>query len=166
MRFRASFAGLSPGAVVAKSISISYDSLIITELFFFGETIMDTKIISLLGAALLLVLSSCATVQVYGPHGGPMMHKGMKECMKHHEAQMASVNDALQTVRAAKGSSDANKTREALGKAEQALQGQVDMMKMCHKHMMEMKEMRHGMDKGHCPMEKGCAEGAQCGYGH
>lgn len=68
----------------------------------------------------------------------------MKDCMKHHDAGMKSVDQMNKTLDGAKQSKDPEKMRTAIDQAEKQLAEMKEHMSMCGK-MMSMMEQMQGM---------------------
>lgn len=66
----------------------------------------------------------------------------MKDCMKHHQAGMKSIDQMSKMMETAKQSNDAGKTRTALDQAQKQLAEMKEHMSMCSKMMSMMGKMQ------------------------
>jgi hypothetical protein len=72
----------------------------------------------------------------------------MKDCMKHHQAGMKSIDQMSKTLEGAKQSSDPDKMRAAIDQAQKQLAEMKDHMAVCGNMMNMMQKMQGGMMKG------------------
>jgi hypothetical protein len=74
----------------------------------------------------------------------------MKDCMKHHQADMKSIDQMSKMMEGAKQSNDAGKMRTAIDQAQKQLAEMKEHMSKCENmmSMMEKKEGMGGMMKG------------------
>jgi seryl-tRNA synthetase len=72
------------------------------------------------------------------------MDDTMKDCMKHHQASMKSMNQLSKTLDDAKQSNDSGKMRTAIDQAQKQLAEMKEQMSKCGK-MMSMMEKMDGM---------------------
>jgi hypothetical protein len=68
----------------------------------------------------------------------------MKDCMKHHQAGMKSIDQMSKMMEGAKQSNDPGKMRTAIDQAQKQLAEMKEHMSMCS-NMMSMMEKMHGM---------------------
>ena len=73
------------------------------------------------------------------------MDDTMKDCMKHHQAGMKSMDQLSKTLEDAKQSNDSGKMRTAIDQAHKHLAEMKEQMSKCGK-MMSMMEKMQGMD--------------------
>ena len=72
------------------------------------------------------------------------MDDTMKDCMKHHQAGMKSMDQLSKTLEDAKQSNDSGKMRTAIDQAQKHLAEMKEQMSKCGK-MMSMMEKMQGM---------------------
>lgn len=72
------------------------------------------------------------------------MDDTMKDCMKHHQASMKTIDQMSNMMEGAKQSNDPGKMRTALDQAQKQLAEMKDQMAKCGK-MMSMMEKMDGM---------------------
>ena len=88
--------------------------------------------------------SPAPTGQMKSMDGMPMGDT-MKDCMKHHQAGMKSMDQLSKTLEDAKQSNDSGKMRTAIDQAQKHLTEMKEQMSKCGK-MMGMMEKMQGME--------------------